>query len=129
MSLTESATPNHSALPDPSGLTANEEVPRIDDSVMIPLEPNCSNNLILAPTGANLAPTTVPAYGPITESGTFLTDFLLNCFEAHLNNKWSRDLIEHNKALEEVAQLKQQNQELSAQVKADKDKIMPLREQ
>src|SRR5260370_22124682 len=103
MSLTESATPNHSALPNPSGLTANKEVPRIDDSVMIPLEPDCSNNLILAPSGANLVPTTVLAYALIMELGNLLADFLWSHFETHLDNKQSRDLIEHNKALEEVA--------------------------
>ncbi len=112
MSLTESATPNHSALPNP--LTANEEVPRINNSVMIPLEPDCSNNFVIAPTGANLAPAPATAHGLITESATFITEFIWNCFKAHLNKKWSRDSIEHNKALEVVARLEQQNQELSA---------------
>src|SRR5260370_17108134 len=101
MSLTESATPNHSTLPNP--LTANEEVPRINNSVMIPLEPDCSNNFVIAPTGANLAPATATAHGPITESATFIAEFIWNCFKAHLNKTYSTNSIHHNKPLELLA--------------------------
>ena len=94
MSPTESTTPNNSALPDPTNSSVNEEVSRIDDSIMIPLEPECSNTIVITPTGANLVSTTTPAYAPIMESGNLLTEFLWNCFKTHLNNKWSRYLIE-----------------------------------
>src|SRR5260370_37209777 len=98
---------------------ANEEtyLSKIDDVEMIPLESNdmhtfdqmnmMESHSLETPTIA-IAMTPTPALitksgDHLIESDDHLTDSLWNHIEKHIDMKWSRDSIEHDEALKEVA--------------------------
>src|SRR5260370_34136284 len=138
-------SPTSHMAPNTPTTRANEEthLPKIDDADMIPLESddihtfdqvNTMESPSLETPTIAIAMASTPA--PITKSGDHLiksddhlTDSLWNPIEKHIDTKWSRDSIKCDKALEEVAQLRQQNQGLLTCIREDKEKVATLREQ
>ena len=131
-----SMPPTTPVIPEPSAMTVDEATisPKIDDSEMVILESDDPNTLVTesqlitaTPGTENTSNTSMSALA--SETGDSLADTLWNWFEKLIDVKWSRDSVEHDEALEEISRVKQMNQDLLACIRADKVKIVSLKEQ
>ena len=123
-----------STLLEPSTTIVNNSVnsPKLDDSEMAPIELDKSNvpdtagtmiNPVVTPTDVTIITT------PVTEPDDLLADLLLKQVEKLVDAKWSRDVIEHDEALEKAAQMTQLYEDLVTHIKACNENIASLKEQ